>query len=97
MPLFVLVQRERNCCGGPGYSITVTVRAKDCAAVSYYLAFSKDIEPMPIDQRSTLVGRKVGELVASIQSACGLADVHPITTAEVSGLANDPNATPQNH
>ncbi|HXC55696.1 MAG TPA: hypothetical protein VNU97_10390 [Rhizomicrobium sp.] len=94
-PLFALVQRERNCCGEPGYSIMVTVRAKDCAAVSYYLAFSRDIEPLPIDQRSTLVGRKLGQLVAGIQSACGVADVHPITTAEINGLANDPKVTPQ--
>jgi hypothetical protein len=95
-PVFVLVQHERNCCGEPGYSIMVTVRAKDCATVSYYLAFSKDIQPMPTDERSTLVGRKVGQLVSRILSACGLVDIEPIPTGEVNGLAN-PTVPPRNH
>ncbi|NUQ19031.1 MAG: hypothetical protein HOP95_11390 [Sphingomonas sp.] len=42
-PLFLLVQKEKNCCGSAGYSITIIGRVKDCPSVSYYLVFSKDL------------------------------------------------------
>ena len=94
-PLFVLVQRERNCCGQPGYSIMVEVRAKDCGAVSYYLVFSRNLDLMLTDQRSTLVGRKLSGSVADIKTHCSLPDIRPIPTEDVNKLV-DLNFIPRN-
>jgi len=90
-PLFVLVQRQRNCCEDHGYSVAVTVRARDCQSVSYYLAFSKDLDRLSQDQRSSLVARKIGQLTKGVESACQLASTTIVPTEAVASLGLDPD------
>jgi hypothetical protein len=71
-PLFVLVQKERNCCGGDGYSITVIVRVEGCSGVGYYLVFSKDLDRMNPTARQSLVTRHLGHVASAMRANCGI-------------------------
>jgi hypothetical protein len=70
-PLFLLVQKEKACCGGDGYSLTVVGRVEGCASSSYYLAWSKDFDMLGKAERLAFVSRHVTQIASAISSSCG--------------------------
>lgn len=70
-PLLLLAHRQDYCCGEPGYSVTIIGRVSGCASVSYYLAWSKDLDAMTRQERVALVARHVTGIAKSISAACG--------------------------
>jgi hypothetical protein len=85
-PVFILVQREANCCGESSYSLTVIGRAENCPAVSYYLVFSGDIVRLNKGERVSLVSRHVASVASSIRSACKVEGGGAIPTADLEKL-----------
>ncbi len=85
-PLFVLVQRERYCCGQDGYSLTVTAGVEGCSASGYYLVFSKDLDRMTQPERVSLAARHVTQLASSMRTACGVKTSGNIPTDELERL-----------
>ena len=85
-PLFVLVQKERNCCGEDGYSINIVERIEGCSANGYYLVFSKDLDRMSQSERQALVTRHVGQLASAMRSACGVTAVGDVPTDDLKRL-----------
>src|SRR5690348_17112196 len=61
-PLFLLVQKEKACCGGDGYSVTVVGRVAGCSSVSYYLVWSKDIDKLGRTERDAFLSRHVASI-----------------------------------
>lgn len=85
-PLYLLVQKQKACCGGKGYSLTVVGRVADCASVSYYLAWSKDFDRFGDAGRLAFLSRHVAGIAAAISASCGKPLVEPIPTNELAGL-----------
>lgn len=72
-PLFLLVQREPNCCGERGYSVMIVGRAKNCASVSYYLVYSDSLQRLTVAERLRLVQRHTAGIAATLSKECGIA------------------------
>jgi len=70
-PLFLLVQKQKACCGGRGYSLTVIGRVEGCASASYYLAWSKDFDRLGKSGRLAFLSRHVTQIASAISSSCG--------------------------
>jgi hypothetical protein len=87
-PLFLLVQKEDACCGGPGYSLTVIGRVKGCPSSSYYLAWSKDFDNLGTSGRLAFLSRHVATIAAAISASCGKSLKTPIPTDPLSVLWN---------
>ena len=85
-PLFLLVQKEKACCGGDGYSLTVVGRVEGCASVSYYLAWSKDFDRLGKSERLAFLSRHVTQIASAISSSCGKSLSVPIPTDALSVL-----------
>jgi hypothetical protein len=85
-PLYLLVQKEKNCCGEAGYSLTVVGRVAGCSSVSYYLVFSKDFDRLGRAQRLALLSRHVVGIASTISSSCGKSLGAHIPTDALSSL-----------
>ena len=85
-PLFLLVQKQKACCGGEGYSLTVIGRVEGCASSSYYLAWSKDFEKLGKSERLAFLSRHVASIASNISSSCDKSLDAPIPTDALSGL-----------
>ena len=84
--VYVLVSREHNCCGDSGYSITIQANVAQCSGVSYYLAWSKDLERLKRPERLAFLARHVAGVVAGMRSACHVAGGEPVPTAALARL-----------
>jgi hypothetical protein len=82
-PVSVLVWRENNCCGQPGYSLEFDASVKGCPSRSYYLVFSKDIEHMAKADRQAFLARHVSSVANGIASACGVAAPSSVPTSAI--------------
>jgi hypothetical protein len=82
-PISVLVWRQNNCCGQPGYSLEFDASAKGCSSRSYYLVFSKDIEHMTKADREGFLARHISSVVSGIASACRVAAPASIPTSAI--------------
>jgi hypothetical protein len=85
-PLFLLVQKEKACCGGAGYSLTVIGRVEGCSSVSYYLAWSKDFDKLGKVERLAFLSRHVAGIASKISSSCGKSVAAPIPSDALSRL-----------
>jgi hypothetical protein len=85
-PLYLLVQKEKNCCGEAGYSLTVVARMAGCSSVSYYLVFSKDFDKLRKAERLAFLSRHVVGVASAITSSCGRPLGASIPTASLSSL-----------
>jgi len=85
-PLSLLVQKEKACCGGTGYSLTIVGRIKDCPDVSYYLVWSKDFDELGKAGRLAFLSRYVTGIASKISSSCAKTLNAPIPTGALSGL-----------
>ena len=87
-PLSILISKEKNCCGDPGYSVTIVGRVSKCSASSYYLAWSKDLDRLTRQGRVALASRHVTQIASSIAAACGATFRDPIPTETLNRLFN---------
>lgn len=85
-PLYLLVQKEKNCCNHSGYSLTVVGRIEGCSSASYYLAFSKDFDRLSKAQRLAFLSRHVVGVGSGIVGECGKSLTAPIPTKALSRL-----------
>jgi hypothetical protein len=85
-PLFVLVQKEKYCCGGKGYSITFQARLKGCPTSSYYIGSSDYIDKLSQAERAAYLARRVSAAVSSLSQPCNLEPRDAPQTAELSSL-----------
>lgn len=85
-PLFLLVQKEKACCGGAGYSLTVVGRVEGCSSGSYYLAWSRYFDKHGTGGRLAFLSRHVTQIASGISSTCGKSVGLPIPTGALSRL-----------
>jgi hypothetical protein len=85
-PLFLLVQKEKACCGGAGYSLTIVGRVKGCSNVSYYLVWSEEFRKARQADLLAFLGRHVAGIASAISSSCGEPLNGPVATEPLSGL-----------
>ena len=85
-PLFSLVQKEKACCGGEGYSLTIVGRIKSCSNVGYYLAWSKDLDKKGKLGGVEFLSRRVVQIASAIGSSCHRPSSDVIPTRVLSKL-----------
>ena len=85
-PLFLLVQKEKACCSGDGYSLTIVGRVEGCSSASYYVAWSKDFDRLGKAERLAFLSRHVTQIASAISSSCDKSLSVPISTYALSQL-----------
>jgi len=85
-PVYLLVTRERACCGGPGYTLSFEASAAHCQGTSYYIIWSMNIERIRPEDRPAFLARHADGVVTMIRNHCNLPPGVAIPTAELSRL-----------